>query len=347
MIHFEERQTGWKRTLAYALFVAVALGAVTTSWLTLSHLSKLPRTTNALISADVAQIAFGLPGQVLAVHVDDDQAVKKGQLLLELDPTTYALLRDQAAAQVAAAQAAIRDAQGVVKAEKANAESAKAEIVRAKTNLSLAQNTVARLEPLAIQGITSEQSLEVAQSAAADAEVSLRVAEQMSSAANSLIKSTDSLDAALQASEAALAIAEHMLARTRIKAPFDGKISGLNIVAGTWVVPDIPVMSLIDDNSWYTEAFFPETELNAITQGQNAKVWVLSNSETALNGTIVSIGWGVQTIDAISLAGQVPFVAQTTDWVRLAKRYPVRIAFEGPVPDFLRVGASATVALID
>ena len=74
-------------------------------------------------------------------------------------------------------------------------------------------------------------------------------------------------------------------------------------------------------------------------------MWVLSNPEEALRGVVKSVGWAVLSSDALEIKGKLPFVAQTTNWVRLAKRFPVHIEFEGPTPDYLRIGASATVAL--
>lgn len=345
MITLEDPQPVRRRVIGWVLFATVAIGAVVTTWITLSHLSTHPRTNDANIAAEVARIASGLPGQIVAVHVKNDQSVRADDLLFELDATTYRLLRDQAAAQVAAARATLKDAEGVVQAEMTNAESARAEIDRASSNLALTQATVARLEPLVDQGLASQQALDEARALSADASVSLRVAEQTAAAATSLVKTTDAFQAELKAAEAALAIAEHTLARTSIRAPFDGKIAGLNVVAGSWVVPDLTVMSLIDDHSWYAEAFFPETDLAAISVGSPARVWIMSHPDRPLEGRVTSIGWGVQSTDALDLGGRLPFVAQTTDWVRLAKRYPVRITFNSEHADILRVGASATVAL--
>ena len=335
------------RRLGRVIFAAVGLGAMTTTALTLSRLSHLPRTTDASVSAEVAPIASGFPGQVVAVHVRPDQTVKAGDPLFDIDSTTYALERDQAVAQVAATRAALVDARGVTRAETANAVSAEAEVERAQTNLALAEATVRRLQPLVAQGFASEQALDEARALAADAGVSLRVARETALAARSLVPSTAALEAELRVAEKALAIAEHVVSRTRVRAPFDGRVVGLDVTVGAWVIPEVPVMGIIDASSWFVEAFFRETELAALTVGAPVGVAVLSHPGEILPGTVGSIGWGVQTVDALELPGRLPFVAQTTDWVRLARRFPVRIELDRPLPAHLRVGASATVALVD
>ncbi|SFL42869.1 HlyD family efflux transporter periplasmic adaptor subunit [Shimia haliotis] len=334
-----------KRYLGWAVFAGTVVAAFVSTWVVLSNLSVNPRSTDAFLAADIANISAGVPGQVSAVHVGENDLVAKGDLLFEIDPSNYELERAQAEANVAAIQAAIREAERTIRAESANAVSAAAEIERATQNLSLAQATVSRLRPLVEQGIASRQSLDEAETAAADAAVSLQIATQTAEAADELVKTTDVLNANLAAAQATLAISEHMLSRTKIIAPFDGKAVGVSIVAGEWVLPDAPVLSLINDASWYTEAFFKETELAEIRHGIPATIWILSNPDQPIHGTVHSVGWGVQTEDALELGSLLPYVPPTTDWVRLAKRYPVHIELEDPLPDFLRVGASATVSL--
>ena len=334
-----------KRYLGWAVFGGIVLSALLSTWIVLANLSHNPRSTDAAISAEVANISAGVPGQLKAVYVAENDTVAKGDLLFEIDPTNYELEKAQAEANVAAVQAAIREAERTIQAESANAASAAAEVDRATENLKLAQATVSRLSPLVDQGIASQQSLDEAKTVAADAEVSLQVAIQTAEAASALVKTTEVLDANLVAAEAALAISENLLARTKIYAPFDGKAVGVSILAGEWILPEVPVMSLINDDSWYAEGFFKETELAEIEDGTPATIWVLSHPDQPVRGTVHSVGWGVQTHDALELGSFLPYVPPTTDWVRLAKRYPVHLKLDTPYPDFLRVGASAIISL--
>ncbi len=342
---FEPEISSRHRLIAKILFIAVALGAFITTFVSCSLVSNLPRTTDASVSAEVVHIAAGLPGRIslLAIHENDE--VKEGQLLFKLEDTSYRLLRDQASAGHEVALAALDDAIRLSKASEENAETATFEIARAKTNLELAIATVTRLEPLAAEGITSQQTLDTARTAVSDAGVSLKVAQQTAQAAKYLITSTDALQSQVRVAEAALALAQYNLSLTEVRAPFDGKITGLEVTEGTWVLPEAPIFTLIDSSSWYVVGLFRETELSAFSRGQPVRVRVQSNPDVVLKGRVESIAWGVLSTDEITINGILPYVATSANWVQLAKRFPVRVSIENPSVDWLRMGASATLVL--
>ena len=342
---FEPEISRKRRLIATLLLIGVALGALITTWITLSKIDDLPRTTDASVEAEVVHISSGLPGRIVKLAVHDNESVTKGQLLFSLEDTTYRLLRDQSAAQLEVAVAALSDATRLSKATEENAATAKAEIKRAQSLLALAEATVARLKPLAADGITSQQELDVALTAVTNAKVSLEAARHTARSAGYLVKSTTALEAAVRTAKAALALTEHNLSRTQIHAPFDGKVTGLTITEGTWVLPEVPVFNLIDTHSWHVVGFFRETDLAAISAGQPARVRVMSNPDVVLEGEVESIGWGVLSTEGITIKGALPFVPTSTDWVRLAKRFPVRVAIDSSSADWLRVGSSATLVL--
>lgn len=342
---FEPEISATRKWIATAVFLIVAVGAFGSTYATLTRINTFPRTTDASVEAEVLRISAGLPGRIKKLAIRENDSVTKGQLLFTLEDSTYRLLRDQALAQLNVAVATLKDATQLSMATEENAATAADEISRAQTNLALAKATVARLEPLAKEGVTSKQSLDVARTAVSDAEVSLKVAGQSARAATDLIKSTDALLAGVQAAKAALALAEHTLSRTKIRAKFDGKITGLTVTEGAWVLPEAPLFSLIDTASWHAVGFFRETDLAAISNGQPVRVRVQSNPDTRLNGQVESIGWGVLSPDAFTINGVLPFVPTSTNWVRLAKRFPVRVSLDNATQEWLRVGASATLVL--
>ena len=142
---FEPEISRKRRLIATLLFVGVALGALITTWVSLSKIDDLPRTTDASVEAEVVHISSGLPGRIVKLAVRDNESVTKGQLLFSLEDTTYRLLRDQSAAQLEVAVAALNDATRLSKATEENAATAKVEIQRAQSLLNLAETTVARL----------------------------------------------------------------------------------------------------------------------------------------------------------------------------------------------------------
>lgn len=335
-----------RRIIGVVLFLCVVVGAVLTTWSVLKTLSVLPRTTDAAISAETVKISAGVPGRIVEILVRENDSVAAGDLLFSLDDTALKIMRDQAQALVDVANAALDDAERVSLAGQENALSAEAEIQRAETNLELATKTVDRIAPLAEDGIASQQVLDEARTAQAGAQVSLDVAKQTARASNDLISNTASLAATLRVAQAELALAEHNISLTKVFAPVSGKVTGLIASAGAWVLPEFPLFTLIDTETWFVEGYFRETDIAEIALGQPIQVSILATPKSVVTGHVDSIGWGIQGADAITLPGQLPFIPQTTDWVRLAKRYPVRVKLEPPYLPNLRLGASAALVLL-
>ncbi|PRY20475.1 multidrug efflux system membrane fusion protein [Aliiruegeria haliotis] len=339
--------TKGQRWAGRAIFAVAAGVSLVLTVIVLMQVDRRPGTNDASVGAEVIHVTAGVPGKIRDLAVAENDAVEAGAPLFALEDTAYRLQRDQAAAQIEAARAALADAERTARATAQNAGSAADEINRAEQNLALAEATVARLEPLAADGIASKQSLDEARTAAADARVSLDVARKSATAAEELVTNTDAIAAELRAAEALLASAEHTLAQTKVVAPVAGFVTGLQAGVGTWVLPEQPALALIDRDSWHIEAFFRETDIAAIEPGMAARVRVLSHSGTVLTGRVDSVGRGVQTTDSLELQGVLPIVPRSTDWVRLARRFPVRITLDPPLPSFLRLGASASVTIGD
>jgi membrane fusion protein, multidrug efflux system len=334
-----------RKLIGRIIFSIVVLGAVWTSYATFSRSSNLPRTTDASVDAEIVRISAGLPGRIARVAIRENDDVEEGQLLFTLDDTTYSLLRDQAAAQLTATRAVLADAIRTSRAGGENEKTAIVEIRRARSNLDLANSTVARLRPLAAEGIVSQQLLDEALVVVSGAKISLTVAQKTAKAAGYLINTTDVFQAEVLVAEAALALAEHNLTRTEVRAPFAGKVTGMNITEGAWVLPEMPVFTLIDTESWHVVGLFRETELAEISIGQAVRVRIRSNPDVVLDGHVESIGWGVLSSEEIKINGILPYVATSTNWVQLAKRFPVRVELADTSFDWLRIGASATLVL--
>lgn len=323
----------------------IILAAVAISLGYRSIISKNPLSEDAIIDADVVHISTPVPGRVQAFHVKENARVKKGDLLFELDPTTYELRVRQAKAELAVALAGLDARQRQLKAEESNADIAAEQIARAQANLALTQQTLARLEPLAKKGYVTAQQLDDARTLHEDAKVSLTQAKKQSEAAASLVGNLDAAQALVEASQSAVAIAEKALADTKVYAPHDGLIVGLHVSSGEYVAPDQSLFTLINTDAWYATAFFRETDLASIRANECALVYALANPSIAINGTVESIGWGVSSADLIELPRVLPIVQKSLNWVRVAQRFPVRILLKDAPEALLRVGASATVVM--
>ena len=327
--------------------IAIVIAAVLVGWNHMRRANLNPLSQEAVLSADVVHVAPSIAGRIAELAVRENDAVAKGDVLFRLDPTPYRLAVDQAASDLRLAEAALEDREREIRAETQNAAIAEGQVARAQQNLLLASQTVRRLEPLRPKGYVSEQEFDTAVTAERDAEISLREAQQQSEAAGALVGNPAGAAALVAAREAALAIAEHELASTVVRAPHDGRVVGLTIGAGEFVLPGQSIFTLIDTARWYASANFAETELSRIAVGNCATVYALADRRTALRGRVEGAGWGVASEDLINLPRSLPLVPRSLDWVRIAQRFPVRIHLENPPAALMRVGGSATVTVHD
>lgn len=327
------------------LAVVIIAGAVGAGWYYTKHAVKNPLSEDTVLTADVVHVAATIAGRVVTIAVTDNQRVAKGDLLFELDPKPYALVVAQTRADLQLAEA-LRDAQRrTITAEQSNAVIATEQVRRARTNLAMAEAALARLQPLAPKGFVTAQQIDDVRTARDDALTSHEQALHQAAAAKALITTLDESEALVTARRAALAIAEHELAATKVLAPHDGLVVGLTVSAGEIVAPGQSLFTLIDSQNWYAAATFPETELANIAIGDCARVYVLADRSNPLVGRIDSIGWGVISEDLINLPRNVPYVPKSLNWVRIVQRFPVRIRLDTPPESLMRMGASA-VAIV-
>ncbi|PTQ73604.1 HlyD family secretion protein [Pseudomonas sp. GV071] len=147
----------------------------------------------------------------------------------------------------------------------------------------------------------------------------------------------------LKEAQADVALAELNLARSEVRAPRTGQITNLRLAQGNYVTAGQPVMALVDEQSFYVQAYFEETKLPRIRIGAPVKVWLMSEGQ-ALSGQIESVSRGITDRNAIPDAQLLANVEPTFNWVRLAQRIPVRIKLD-PLPADVQLSAGMTASV--
>jgi multidrug resistance efflux pump len=131
-----------------------------------------------------------------------------------------------------------------------------------------------------------------------------------------------------------------------VRAPFDGYVTNLNISEGQFANPGMPILTLVDNRHWYVLAYFREDLLDRIRPGMMADVSLLSFPGARFQGEVQGIGWGLFQENGASVAGGLPRVEETLNWVRLNQRFPVRIVLKGGSEDHpFRMGQTAVVTI--
>lgn len=324
--------------------IVVALAALLAAFVYF-RAQRYPASDDATIDADVVHVASPVGGRIARIWVSENQQVAAGDPLFEIDPVPYRLALAQARADLELAQAALGTRRRTITSERASASVASQQASRAAQNYALTARTVERLRPLAADGYVPTQQLDQAQVAQRDAAISLKQATVQQAATAQAVGDEAGAIATVHAREAALAIAQRALDDTLVRAPHAGRVTGLAVLTGEVVAPNQSLFVLVHTGEWFAVANIRETALAGIHPGDCATVYSMIDRGQALRGTVTGIGAGVLDTDRVSLPRSLPYVQPSVNWVRVAKRFPVRIKLEAPPEPLVRVGASATVEI--
>ncbi|CDT35227.1 MULTISPECIES: HlyD family secretion protein [Vibrio] len=134
---------------------------------------------------------------------------------------------------------------------------------------------------------------------------------------------------------------------TKVYAPTNGYITNLNLREGSQVVANTPVVALIDEDSFWIEGYFKETDLVNVGPNDKALVTLMMHNNIQLEGHIKSIGFGIATQDGSTGNDLLPNVNPNFQWIRLAQRIPVKVELDNVPEDLqLRVGMTASLKII-
>jgi len=338
---------GTHRRAPWAILVSLAIIAAAAGFglYTLHRSSIMPTTDDASIDADVVHVAAEVGGRIVTIPVEENARVGKGDLLFQIDPVPYQLAVNQARADLAVAQAALDTQRRLISTQRSTAVVAADQTRSAETNLDLATRTVERLRPLAGKGYVPTQQFDQAQTAQRDATTALAQARVRQEAAVVAIDTDAGGLAAVQARQAALAIAERHLQDTTVRATHAGRVVGLAVLSGEMVAPGQSLFTLVNDEEWFAVGNFRETDLHAIQVGDCATVYSMIDRRVAMKGAVQGLGAGVLDTDRVNVPRSVPYVQRSLNWVIVAQRFPVRVRLIDPPQHLVRIGATSIIEM--
>lgn len=361
----QAKRNGARRTWLIRLAIAVVVvGVLWAAWYLLvgrNHVS----TDNAYVNAEMAQVTPLISAQVIDVRVSDTQPVRKGDLLVRLDPTNAEIAVAQAQADLAEARRRFRQTTATSGSLSAQVEARGADIVQARAQLASAQADVEkarvdlqRREALVNDGAVSGDEVTAARKTYANAQAALqtaaagvRTAEATRNAASGQLQANDALvrgstidtDPAVMAAKARLESAQLDLKRTLIRAPIDGVVTRRQVQVGQRVAQGNAIMTIVPLQQVYVDANFKERQLRRVRIGMPAKVTSdLYGGDVVYHGKVVGFAGG--TGSSMSL---IPAQNATGNWIKVVQRLPLRIALDSRelAAHPLRVGLSMEVEL--
>ena len=327
-----------------------------------------PWTRNGQVRAQVVQITPRVSGPIDKLPIDDNQFVKTGDLLFEIDPRTFeadlALARANLdktrddlvalAKSVEAAEATVDQYDALIKAASATIRQTEAEVDRTELDVERARillkkgNVTKRRYDEALADFKSavgarDNAIEmVNQSRAQKLQAEADLAQ-----AKADLGAPGEENARLRAAKAEVRTAELNLEFTDVRSPVDGYVTNLELRLGDQAVMNQPVLALVDVNSYWIHGFFKESAIANIVEGDRAVVTLMSYPDKPIEGRVHSLGWGIAQDDGSPGYELLPNISPTFEWIRLAQRVPVRILVDS-LPDgvALRVGTTASVLVM-
>lgn len=275
-------------------------------------------TDDAYVDADSADITPQVNGTILAVPVTDTSHVKRGQVLVQIDP---------ADAELALAQAEANYGQAVrhVRQYYSDAAEDQAQIAGRKSDVINAQLEYDRRVALARQGAIAAEQLTSAHNALETAQAALVAAQQTLAAQEALIRGTDvEHNPEVLTAKAALDTAKLDLSRTLIRAPFDGVVAQKTAQTGQRVQVGQVLMTVVPVNHAYVDANFKEGQLTRVRAGQPVKLTSdLYGSHVVFHGRVQGLAGGTGSAFAV-----IPAQNATGNWIKVVQRLPVRVALD-------------------
>jgi multidrug resistance efflux pump len=327
-----------------AVAIAVVLGRA--MW---NAYMGAPWTRDGTVRAYVVTMAPEVSGRVVDLPVADNQFVRKGDLLMVIDPTNYTIAVSLAEATVQQAHASVQNVDAQTAVQQAQISASQAQLDRAQAALVFAQQQAGRYQALAQEGVGTVQSAQQYASELRQQDAAVNNARQNLNEAQRQIESLKaqraSADANVAQAEARLRQTQVDLERTRIVSPVDGYVTNLLEQLGDYVSVGVNTISVVDANSFWVDGYFEETNLGPIRVGDPAEIKLMGYREI-VRGHVESVSRAINVANAQPNGQGVATVNPIFTWVRLAQRIPVRVQIDR-VPDgvVLVAGMTATVQI--
>jgi multidrug efflux system membrane fusion protein len=324
-----------RRTVIGLAFAAATVVAV----IYLRYEDSHPSTDDAHVDVSIVEIVPQVSGPIVDLLVEDNQAVEAGDVLFRIDPRPFQIAVDNA-------RAAVDKTGQSVSGQVDSVASAEAQVERAQAALRLAEVQFQRIEPLAKQGALPLQDRDKAQAQLDGARSSLSKAKSQLKKAEDELGESGEQNADTRIAVADLENALLQLSYTEVKAPVNGFVTQLELSLGSYASAGNSLLSLVNSDSWRIVAYMREDQLAGIEPGQRTRIYLPAYPKVRFDGVVQGIGWGIELQDGAIGADGLPSVNPTVDWVRLAQRFPVRIALVQPDAAYpLRKGMTATIRI--
>ena len=300
-----------------------------------------PYTSQARVHALVVPIAAEVSGTVTQVSVGNNQPVKAGQALFQIDVDRYQLALQTAEANLQSSRQALGASTAAVAAAQASLGAARANLIRAEQD-TVRMRAIRKEDPDAI----SLRRLESSEASLASAQGSVAAAAANVEQSIHNRGTEGEANSRIQQSLAALGQAQLNLERATVRAPENGVVTGVRLDKGSFAAAGAPQMTFIATDSIWVQADFSENNLGNIDPNDEVAIVFDMLPGQVIRGRVRDMGFGV-AVDSAAL-GSLPTIDNNRDWLRSAQRFPVLLDFdivEEHNAGKLKVGSQASVVV--
>jgi len=327
-----------------ALVLALAFGAAGAADFGYGYLTTgryLESTDDAYVKADSTIVSPKVSGYLAEVLVGDNQPVRAGQVLARIDDRDFRTALNQARADVAGAEAAVRNLDAQIALQQPIIAQETADVAAAEANLQFAREEQARYDGLMKSGSGTIQRAQQTDAALREKVAQLQHGKSGLLAAERKVDvlTTDRAKAVAQLDRARALEAQAALnlSYTEISAPVDGTIGARSLRVGQFVQAGTQLMAVVPLDAVYVVANFKETQLTHVRNGQPVEIRIDSFHDTRLRGHV----------DSLSPASGLEFALlppdnATGNFTKIVQRVPVKIVLDDHrLTGLLRPGMSA------
>jgi len=350
-----------KKKVSVIVLITLALIGAVVIYFYLRYKATHITTDDAFIEGHIHTIASKISGTVKGIHVEDNQPVKKGEILLEIDPVDYDVKVKEASsvlnkekaklveidARIEASKRQLSELNSAMKAAMANLELQEANLKLAEIDLKRAVNLYEKEAIPKERYDNTKTGYEVAASRVKSAEEQLKQSEMAVETQKALIKEAEasrpSQLSVIKEKEAILNAAELNSGYTKLPAPSDGYVTKKSVEIGNQVQTGQPLMAVVPLNDIWIVANYKETQLGKVRPGQEVKIKVDTYPGKVFSGKVDSIMAGSGAVFSL-----FPPENATGNYVKVVQRIPVKILLdENTDPQHvLRVGMSVVPTIL-
>ena len=319
--------------------IAVVLGVAAAVWY-FRFIAPFESTDNAAIEGHVMSIAPQVPGRIVRLLIQDNQEVKKGDVLLEIDARDYEVRLAKAQANLAAARSRLEQAKAQIAVDESKIAQEKANISAAEAEENRAQADLKRFKAVETRAVSRSQ-LDLAETQARSSQAQVEVARNKALAAEAQLgltkASLQTANADVQHCEAAVREAELNLSYAKVTAPESGRVTRRNAEPGAFVQPGQLLMAIVPRDFWVV-ANFKETQLAHMRIGQPVEVKVDTFPGRVFSGRVDSFQSG-----AGARFSMFPPENASGNFIKVVQRVPVKILLDSGFDNELVLGPGMSV----